>query len=109
MSRAKGNLAEVKAVAYLQARGFQIIEQNFYSRFGEIDIIVQKDGILHFIEVKSASNFEQAIRNITAKKISRIIKTVYVYMKKNALNVEYEIDAIIVTPIEIEYIENITI
>ena len=109
MSRAKGNLAEVKAVAYLQARGFYIIEQNFYSRFGEIDIIAQKDGVLHFIEVKSAFNFEQAISNITPKKLSRIIKTVYVYMKKTASNADYEIDAIIVTLTDIEHIENITL
>ncbi|MEA1983958.1 MAG: YraN family protein, partial [Campylobacterota bacterium] len=35
MSRAKGNLAEDKAVLFLEERGFLIVERNFYSRFGE--------------------------------------------------------------------------
>ncbi|MEA1892504.1 MAG: YraN family protein, partial [Campylobacterota bacterium] len=53
MSRAKGNLAEEKACTFLYSNGFTVVEQNFYSRFGEIDIIATKDEVLHFIEVKS--------------------------------------------------------
>jgi len=37
MSRAKGNKAEELACAFLYERGFEIVERNFYSRFGEID------------------------------------------------------------------------
>lgn len=109
MSRLKGDLAEIKAIRYLEEEGYRLIERNFYSRFGEIDIIMMKDDLLHFIEVKSGVDFEQAIQNITPKKLSRIIKTADLYMKKVVFTSEYEIDAIIVTPTEIEYIENITL
>lgn len=109
MSRAKGDIAESKAVDFLDQNGFTIVERNFYAKFGEIDIIAQKDSILHFIEVKSGLDYEQAIRNITPKKLSRIIRTADLYMKKRAYSLEYEIDAIVVTPYEIEYIENITL
>jgi len=109
MSRAKGNIAEDKAVEFLQSRGYYIVERNFYSRFGEIDIIASKDNALHFVEVKSGIDYESAVQNITPQKLSRLIKTGHVYLKKNRLDVDYMYDGIIVTPRDIELIENITI
>jgi len=109
MSRAKGNLAEDKASAFLDEKGFLIIQRNFYSRFGEIDIIASKDGVLHFIEVKSGQDYESAVQNITPTKLSRFIKTCHVYIKKNSYEGDYMIDAIIITPISIELLENITL
>lgn len=109
MSREKGNLAEDKGVEFLQNHGYMIVERNFYSRFGEIDIIASKDEILHFIEVKSALDYESAVQNITSQKLSRIIKTLHVYLKKNALHVEFMVDALIVTPKSVEIVNNITI
>ena len=109
MSRAKGNVAEAKAVSYLQENGYIVVEQNFYSRFGEIDIIATKEDTLHFIEVKSGVDYETALQNITPRKLSRIIKTLHVYLKKNALDVSYCVDAILVCEDEVEMVENITL
>ena len=39
MSRKKGDIAEDKACEFLLDKGFEINERNFYSRFGEVDII----------------------------------------------------------------------
>jgi len=109
MSRAKGDFAEERAVVYLQERAYIIVDRNYSSRFGEIDIIAQKDGVLHFVEVKSADEFELAIQNITSKKLSRIIKTAQMYMSKNCYDGAFTFDAIIVTPLEISMVEDITI
>ena len=109
MSRAKGDIAEERASEYLQSCGYFVVERNFYSRFGEIDIIASKDDALHFIEVKSANEYELAIQNITPTKLSRLIKTAHVYMKKNGLDVDFMLDAVVVTPKEIILLENITI
>lgn len=109
MSREKGNKAEDRAVEFLYNNGFVIVERNFYSRFGEIDIIVMKDEVLHFVEVKSGLDYELAIQNITPTKISRLVKTAHVYMKKNGYENDFELDAIVVTPKKIEFIENITL
>ncbi len=109
MSRAKGNVAEEKACSFLFDNGFTIIEQNFYSRFGEIDIIATKENVLHFIEVKSGEDYELAIQNITKSKLGKLIKTGDVYMKKNGFDSDYEYDAVIVTPGEVLHVENITI
>jgi len=109
MSRAKGNIAEDKACAFLYDNGFSILDRNFYSSFGEIDIIVTKNDVLHFIEVKSGDDYELAIQNITKSKLSKLIKTGNIYMKKNSFDSDYEYDAILVTPDGIFHIENITI
>lgn len=109
MSREKGNLAEDKAIDFLLQNGFYIVDRNFYSRFGEIDIIATKDEVLHFVEVKSGLDYELAVQNITPKKISKLIRTGDVYIKKNSLHVDFVYDAVIVTPKDVEIVENITL
>jgi len=109
MSRAKGNIAEQKACDYLQANGYEIIERNFYSRFGEIDIIASKSNILHFVEVKSSTDYEVAISNITPSKINKLIKTLNIYLKKECYSGDYSLDALIITPESYEFIESITL
>jgi len=106
-SRKIGNIAENKAVEFLEKNNYKIVERNFYSRFGEIDIIALKDKIYHFIEVKSGENFEP-IYNITPTKLKRIIKTINFYLKKKKINSPYQIDAIIIKNNSIEMIKNIS-
>lgn len=109
MSRKKGNIAEEAACKFLFENGYTIVEKNFYSRFGEIDIIAVKDEVLHFIEVKSGADYEHAIQNITPSKISKIIKTAQIYMSKNSVDCDYIFDALIVTPEKLWHVENITL
>ncbi len=106
MSRQKGNFAENRAINYLQEAGFLVIDRNYYSRFGEIDIIATKDKVLHFVEVKSGEY--DPIYQITSSKLSKIQKTAYIYLSKKKLDMDFCIDALIVTE-DIEFIENITL
>lgn len=108
MSRAVGNLAEDRAIKYLKGLGFEIVKRNFYSKFGEIDIIAKKNRVLHFIEVKSGKNFDP-IYAITPKKLDKILKTVDYYMLKNKIDTEIVIDALIIREGDIELLENITL
>lgn len=50
-----GKLGEDMAVAFLVKRGFGILDRNYRKKMGEIDIIAQKDNIIHFCEVKSVT------------------------------------------------------
>lgn len=109
MSKEKGNIAEDKACEFLSESGYAIVERNFHSRFGEIDIIAIKDEVLHFVEVKSGVDYESAVENITRAKLLKIIKTANIYMKNSKLDNDYMYDAIIVTPTKISYLENISI
>ena len=106
-TREIGNQSEVQAIEFLEKNGYLIIDRNFYTKFGEIDIIAKKDNILHFIEVKSGKNF-QSIYNITPTKMKRIIKSINVYLKKYKLNNPYQIDAITIDNGKLEFIKNIS-
>ncbi|RUM67845.1 MAG: YraN family protein [Sulfurospirillum sp.] len=106
MSRAKGKIGEDQALLFLQDRDFKVIDRNFYSRFGEIDLIAIKDETLHFIEVKSGK--WDPVHQITPAKLKKIIKTAQIYLSKNRLDMEYCFDAVIVEDNEINLIENIT-
>ena len=108
MSRAKGNIAEECAAIFLHDSGFSVLERNFYTRFGEVDIVAQRDGVIHFVEVKSGEGFEP-VYNITPRKLSRVIKSAQSYMKQKRLDCPYCIDALILKGKKIEFIENITV
>ena len=71
-----GRLGEELAVKQLKNNGYRILEQNFRSKFGEIDIIAQNDNDLVFIEVKTrwSKSFGPPEEAITPWKIRRIIK-----------------------------------
>lgn len=106
MSRKVGNQAEEKACKYLIQNGYKVIDRNFYSRFGEIDIVAKKGGHFHFFEVKSGQNFEP-IYNITPQKLQKIIKTVNFYLQSKNITSTYSIDALIISD-GVEIYENIT-
>lgn len=107
-TRARGNIAEERGCDFLRLRGYRIIDRNVYNRFGEIDIISLKDNVIHFVEVKSAQSYEQAVNNITPSKLQKLNRTIQTYLQKKRLDLAYCIDALIVTDDAIEHIENIT-
>jgi len=73
-NRSKGNIGEILAVRYLKKNGFSILERNFSPKTnfqgGEIDIIAEKGGMTHFIEVKmrSSADFGYGRESVTARK-----------------------------------------
>ena len=107
MSLEDGKRAEQKASSHLQALGYTILTCNFHSKFGEIDIIAQKENILHFCEVKFSEKYDPLIQ-ITPQKMQKIIKTIQYYFLKTRSIKDYQIDAILVKPKTIEIIKNIT-
>lgn len=53
--RKLGDIGENVACIFLEKRGFEIVERNYLRKWGEIDIVAKRAGILHFVEVKSVS------------------------------------------------------
>ncbi len=110
MSKEKGEIAEKRAISFLEDLDFKIIEKNFYAKkLGEIDIIAIKNSVYHFCEVKSAPDYETAINNLTTSKLSKIKRSVDYYLQTKKLDVAFCIDAIIVNDEEIHFLENITL
>jgi putative endonuclease len=83
MNRRKaGNYYERKAAVYLETHGYKIVEKNYYTRYGEIDLIA-RDGIyLVFIEVKFRSSLKSGhpLEAVDEKKQSRIRKAALCYL-----------------------------
>ena len=50
-----GNYGELIAANHLKRKGFIVLEMNYLKKWGEIDVIVQKDRKVHFVEVKTVS------------------------------------------------------
>ena len=48
-----GNWGEDAAVRYLKTRGYEILDRNYRSSWGEIDIIARQQDVLAFVEVKA--------------------------------------------------------
>lgn len=48
-----GEVGEGIAVKYLEKHGYKILDRNYRKKWGELDIITEKDGIIHFVEVKT--------------------------------------------------------
>jgi len=68
--KAFGNYGEAAAQGYLAAKGYEILEKNYKSAGGEIDIIAQDGDYLVFVEVKyrRGTNFGRPIEAITRRK-----------------------------------------
>lgn len=91
-----GNIGEELAARFLVKQGYDIVERNYRKPFGEIDIIGRKEGLLHFVEVKTVSRetgFTLADEyrpedNVHQNKLKRIGRTIQAYLSE--LDQEYE-------------------
>lgn len=52
----KGKEGELLVAQYLQKKGYTIITQNYRKRYGEVDLIAQKNDVIAFVEVKWRHN-----------------------------------------------------
>ena len=79
-----GNKAEDIATSYLEALGFRILDRNWKTRWCEVDIIVQKDGIVSFVEVKyrSSSNQGGGLAAITPSKLKQMTFAAKLWLSK---------------------------
>jgi len=82
MGLRKGMRFEQQARRYLQRNGLQLLEQNFRSRFGEIDLIMRDRACICFIEVKyrASPDFGGAYASIPLYKQRKLIKTALYYL-----------------------------
>lgn len=92
-----GKLGEELAENYLKCNGYKIIEKNFRSRFGEIDLIAIKNNILSFIEVKTRTSIKYGLpmEAVNYTKQKHIYLTGEYYILKNSIkNKEITLDVI---------------
>lgn len=95
-----GSLGEKLATRFLKERGFNIVETNYRKKWGEIDIIAEKDDVLHFVEVKATVSSETSgyrpeenIRLWKKQRMSRAIRT-YLSERKIPEEKEFEVNVV---------------
>lgn len=79
-----GKTAEDKTSAFLRKNGYKILKRNYSCRFGEIDIIAEKEEYIIFIEVKARKkgSLVSPIEAVDSKKVKRIMLTAEDYISK---------------------------
>jgi len=72
--RARGGAAEDLAAAFLEARGFTILDRNHHSRRGEVDLVAERGEVLVFVEVRSSGDgdFVSPVETVGAAKRRRV-------------------------------------
>lgn len=115
-SSSTGQHYEALARDYLEQKGLTLLEQNYHSQFGEIDLIMFDQQILCFIEVKfrKSNAFGGAISAIPHAKQQKIIKTAQFYISSTPAIAQraMRFDALIlqlessVSDLNIEWIQN---
>jgi len=89
-SRLAGTQWEKTAESFLCRRGLKLLHRNFSSRFGEIDLIMEDQGTLVFVEVKYRKNSSHGsgADAVTFHKQSRISRTAAWYLAMNPRRAE---------------------
>ena len=81
-----GDWGEEKAVEFLRRHGFEVVDRQFHTVWGEIDIVAKKSGDYYFVEVKTRFDIDLANNAaITYQKTQKLLKSIRVYAYKNKL------------------------
>ena len=89
-------LGEEIARKYLEEKGYKIIEQNYRTKYSEIDLIVKKGGVLIFVEVRAKRGelFGSPEDSINKKKLKKIYFNADNYVKIKNYKGQFRIDAV---------------
>ena len=111
-----GSTGETLAAVYLSDKGYRILQKNWRHSRWEVDIIAEKDTILHFIEVKTrrTKEFGHPEENVDNKKIRNLMNAAeeYLYQQPQWKRIQFDILSITILkdePVEYFLIEDVYI
>ena len=99
MKNESGQIGEDCASDLMLKKGYQIIERNYHSRFGEIDIIAQNKDYIVFVEVKTRDeNYSVSpLEAVTMSKQKKLYKTALLYLQSHPTKLQPRFDVIGIT------------
>jgi putative endonuclease len=107
----QGQAAEDKALDYLRREGLALVNRNYRCKSGEIDLIMQQNDTLVFVEVRyrQSSHFGSAAESVTTSKQRKLLITANHYLQKNRVDRPCRFDVVGIggkNLTEIEWIQN---
>jgi putative endonuclease len=92
-----GNEGEALAEAFLLKKGYKILDRQYLTRLGEIDLVAKDGNEVVFVEVKMrrTADFGYPEESVTPRKLKKIAMTAELYLRtRNVLASPYRIDVI---------------
>ena len=88
-ARELGKWGEDLAKSFLEEKGYQVIFQNVFTEYGEIDLVAKRNDQIHFVEVKTrrTKDFGNPEEAITQSKLGHMIESAEAFLQTHA---EYE-------------------
>lgn len=101
------NHGEKLACEYLRSVGFEILEQNFRCRFGEVDIVARDGEVVVFVEVRErgSMDFGGPEESLDRKKLLKIQKTAEVWLQGK--DVDWRIDFVGILGGKIDHLRDV--
>ena len=110
-SRTKlGTAGEGIARRHLEATGYALREANYRCRWGEIDLVMEREGTLVFVEVrtKRGGAFGTPEESVTTAKQRRLAATAFHYLEEHGLDVPFQIDLVAIVMSTRGVVERVT-
>ncbi|MBI3284163.1 MAG: YraN family protein [Burkholderiales bacterium] len=109
--RRRGDEGEAQALAYLQAAGLKLVQQNFLCKGGEIDLIMQDGATLVFVEVRQRSSmaFGGAVASVTPAKQRRLVHAAQVYLQRQQGQPACRFDLVALDGAQLRWLQNIIV
>lgn len=91
-----GDMGEELAVKYLKKKKYKILNNNYKTKSGEIDIIAQKDDYIVFVEVKTRgkNSLITPAEAVDKAKQEKLIKTAFEYLAKTRTDKQPRFDVV---------------
>ena len=111
-----GRRGEELAAQALTRQGYQIVARNWRCEAGEVDIVARKDGVWHFVEVRTrrGTDFGTPEESLTPPKQVRMVAVAEHYLAAHGLeDVDWRLDLVAVEMdragrlVRVEMIENV--
>lgn len=96
----QGRLAEDQALEFLREAGLKLLDRNYRSRYGEIDLIMEEGRTVVFVEVRyrRTDRYGSAAESVNPRKQSRLTLTAAGFLKERRLNRPARFDVAALSP-----------
>lgn len=112
-SKKNGLWGEIETARYFRSRGYDILDANYRTRLGEVDIIAEKDEVIVFCEVKTRDHRAVALprESVDHNKQKRVVAAAlqYVKMKKYSGKMRFDVAEVTIDQVgnrQVNVIEN---